>query len=190
METLEPMLDIKEYLKQTKTVLVTQDAFDELVKKASAQQEYEPVKAEDFAKTMSENTIYRQAAIDALGEREELSDTWTDEYEVGRFQQWRDDVEALKKLPSAQPEQPDITLESAIDYLHSIGWMQEHDRAMTEYAQPEIIRCKDCRWSDTRPGVWDCHNPVFGDGYVYYSPPCMRENDYCSRAERRTDEVD
>ena len=33
------MLDIKEYLKQTKTVLVTQDAFDELVKKASARPE-------------------------------------------------------------------------------------------------------------------------------------------------------
>lgn len=33
------MLDIKEYLKQTKTVLVTQEAFDELVKKASAQPE-------------------------------------------------------------------------------------------------------------------------------------------------------
>lgn len=53
------------------------------------------------------------------------------------------------------------------------------------YAEPEIIRCKDCKWSDTRPGVWDCHNPVFGDGYAYYSPPCMREDDYCSRAERR-----
>ena len=33
------MLDIKEYLKQTRTVLVTQDAFDELVRKASAQPE-------------------------------------------------------------------------------------------------------------------------------------------------------
>ena len=33
------MLDIKEYLKQTKTVLVTQDVFDELVKRASAQPE-------------------------------------------------------------------------------------------------------------------------------------------------------
>jgi len=46
------------------------------------------------------------------------------------------------KLPSAQPE---ITLESAIDYLHSIGWMQEHDGILTESAQPEIIRCKDCK---------------------------------------------
>lgn len=35
----EPVLDIKEYLKQTRTVLVTQDAFDELVRKASAQPE-------------------------------------------------------------------------------------------------------------------------------------------------------
>lgn len=34
----------------------------------------------------------------------------------------------LKSLPSAQPE---ITLESAIKYLHSIGWMQEHDRILT-----------------------------------------------------------
>ena len=33
------MLDIKEYLKQTKTVLLTQDAFDELMQRASAQPE-------------------------------------------------------------------------------------------------------------------------------------------------------
>lgn len=39
----EPVLDIKEYLKQTRTVLVTQDAFDELVRKASAQPRWIPV---------------------------------------------------------------------------------------------------------------------------------------------------
>ena len=33
------MIDIKEYLKQTKTVLITQDAFDELKQRASAQPE-------------------------------------------------------------------------------------------------------------------------------------------------------
>ena len=38
----EHLPDIKEYLKQTKTVLLTQDAFDELVKKASAQPEQPP----------------------------------------------------------------------------------------------------------------------------------------------------
>ena len=34
------MLDIKEYLKQTKTVLLTQDAFDELMQRAFAQPEH------------------------------------------------------------------------------------------------------------------------------------------------------
>ena len=33
------MLDIKEYLKQTKTVLLTSDAFDELMQRAYAQPE-------------------------------------------------------------------------------------------------------------------------------------------------------
>lgn len=28
------------------------------------------------------------------------------------------------------PDRQEITLESAIDYLHSIGWMQEHDELM------------------------------------------------------------
>ena len=55
-------------------------------------------------------------------------------------------------------------------------------------AQPEIIRCKDCKYCDKRPGVHDCHNPVFGNGFGNYPPPSMRENDFCSRAERRTDE--
>lgn len=41
----------------------------------------------------------------------------------------------INTLPSAQPE---ITLESAIDYLHSIGWMQEHDKILTESTQPEF----------------------------------------------------
>ena len=29
------------------------------------------------------------------------------------------------------------TLESAVDYLRSVGWLQEHDRIMTESAEPE-----------------------------------------------------
>ena len=57
------------------------------------------------------------------------------------------------KMPSAQPE---ITLESAIDYLHSIGWMQEHDRALTESAQTER---KTGRWEYVDYGGfgnWHC----------------------------------
>lgn len=57
----------------------------------------------------------------------------------------RDDaMKSIMTLPSAQPE---ITLESAIDYLHSIGWMQEHDRIMVESAQPE-----------RKKGEWIIHN--------------------------------
>ena len=47
--------------------------------------------------------IYRQAAIDALGEEPEV---WTgkDEYAQGLNNQWHYDVNALKALPSAQQE--------------------------------------------------------------------------------------
>lgn len=56
----------------------------------------------------------------------------------------------LKELPSAQPE---ITLESAIDYLNSIGWMQEHDRIMAESAHAHNesetgFLCSACRFGD------------------------------------------
>lgn len=56
----------------------------------------------------------------------------------------RDGAEwAVRILPSAQPE---ITLESAIDYLHSIGWMQEHDRVLTESAQRDLSGYSDKLW--------------------------------------------
>lgn len=47
------------------------------------------------------------------------------------------DIDEDVTKPKMPPAQPEITLESAIDYLHSIGWMQEHDRVLTESAQPE-----------------------------------------------------
>ena len=53
-------------------------------------------------------------------------------------------AEAVNSLPSAEPERiikigqrSGKTLESAIDYLHSVGWLQEHDRILTESAEPE-----------------------------------------------------
>lgn len=47
--------------------------------------------------------IEKQAAIDALGEEPEV---WSgnDEYEQGLNNQWHYDVNALKDLPSVQPE--------------------------------------------------------------------------------------
>ena len=57
----------------------------------------------------------------------------------GTFASDHDAVEAWNK----RAEQPEITLESAIDYLHSIGWMQEHDRIMTESAPVVHAHWKD-----------------------------------------------
>ena len=65
--------------------------------------------------------ISRRAAIDAV------KHAWAKGLEPTQF---------IEDLPSVQPE---ITLESAIDYLHSIGWMQEHDRILSS-AQPEPLK--------------------------------------------------
>ena len=51
---------------------------------------------------MDNDTIYRQAAIDALEEPLKVPDTWTDEYAVGERAQWEKDVKALNSLPSAE----------------------------------------------------------------------------------------
>lgn len=42
-----------------------------------------------------------------------------------------------KYLPKSV--QPEITLESVIDYLRSIGWMQVHDKIMSTSAQSDLI---------------------------------------------------
>ena len=88
----------------------------------------------------------------------------------------------LKSVSAAQPE---ITLESAIDYLHKIGWMQEHDRILTESAQPEIIHCKDCKfWREHKYAKeTKRYIPFCGFNAIY-----TKSDDFCSRAERRTDE--
>lgn len=87
----------------------------------------------------------------------------------------RNMLDEIEALPPAQSE---ITLESAIDYLHSIGWMQEHDRILSESAQPELIMCKDCKFADREAtssnGMYWC---IFHGSYMRY----------CSDATRRTD---
>ena len=119
-----------------------------------------------------DDSISRQAAIDAI---EHITSSMsvcvnTDECH-GMKRMQRQAVIELANLPSAQQG---ITLESAIDYLHSIGWMQEHDRTLTESAQPEIIRCKDCKFfvSDMEWCEADDEHPA-------------RPDAFCSWAERR-----
>lgn len=50
------------------------------------------------------DTISRQAAIDALKEPPKVPDTWSDESAIGEREQWEKDVKALNSLPPAQPE--------------------------------------------------------------------------------------
>lgn len=47
--------------------------------------------------------ISRQQAIDALGEKPLVWDDLSD-FDLGKAAQWSDDVDAIKALPSAQPE--------------------------------------------------------------------------------------
>ena len=47
-------------------------------------------------------------------------------------------------------------------------------------AQPEIIRCKDCKWW-SNDDYRECSSPNYDDGYV------TSAGFYCGYAERRTD---
>lgn len=85
-----------------------------------------------------------------------------------------------------------ITLDEAIEILSRPKTMkgtpqdilEAHDMAVTALRQPEIIRCRDCRFwdpfpsSSSAPEYHQCNE--FG-GVMTAS----RADDYCSRAERR-----
>lgn len=68
--------------------------------------------------------IDRQQAIDALGE-EPLA--WEDsDYELGCVNQWKSDVEAIKALPSAEPQE------------------RKTGRWETVKANPRMMHCTNC----------------------------------------------
>ena len=110
-----------------------------------------------------DDLISRQAAIDALGERPLA---WVEsEYELGLQNQWESDVDAIRNLPSAQP-----AILSTPSYTISLGEPAEY---------VPIIRCKDCEWF----GDIGCAIRIVDDS----DKPT--ENDFCSFAERRTDDL-
>lgn len=131
--------------------------------------------------------IDRQDALEAIC-------TW-DKFGVdalGRVVRWyeglepyvhlRDVVWAIEKMPSAQPE---ITLESAIDYLHSIGWMQEHDRIMTESA-PVV----HAHWNETFDYTGTCYAECSRCGLLWWiEEGTAEENEmfYCPKCGAKMD---
>ena len=122
-------------------------------------------------------------------------------------------IRSLKNLPSAQPTYTDaeiqkmqdieqaqiekafelgredakteITEEQAIEHLQSTGWMQRHDRILTESTW-DIIRCRDCIAYqegidiDGKPFT-RCNGSIRTYGQT---PPDW----YCADRKRRTDE--
>ena len=71
----------------------------------------------------------------------------------------------IKALPPVTPMQTEITLESAIDYLHSIGWMQKHDKELTESAPKQ------------RTGHWVKIKPYPLQMHDYECSECGHETD-------------
>ena len=116
-----------------------------------------------------EDLISRKTAIDALKDRY---------YKYDRFAKLEELVWAINTVPSALPE---VTLESAIDYLRSIGWLQEHDRILSESAQPEITHCAKCiHWKHSAARKRYC------EVFDWMS----KAEDFCSFAEGRTKNAD
>lgn len=104
-----------------------------------------------------DDTIYRQAAIDICMRK----DVHTG-YDAACL---------IVQLPSAQPE----------DYAY--GFADGYKQGEKD-AQPEIIRCKDCKHKRRYkfPPKYDEKD------YCSINERVVTADDFCSRAERRTDE--
>lgn len=79
-------------------------------------------------------------------------------------------IDALEKIPVREFKQTD----GLLDALVSVGQVYRALKQLPS-AQPEIIRCKDCKWKQ-------------GSECVRFSDVRPFPDDFCSRAERRTDE--
>jgi len=49
--------------------------------------------------------------------------------------------------------------------------------------QPELVRCKDCKYN--RTAKCPMHDEGYSSGYGYYAVNCNEPNDFCSKAERK-----
>lgn len=133
-------------------------------------------RTEERTETHACDCISRQAAIDDLRGKDP-SQIWdTADVEV-----W------INELPSAQPSGKDpIEREAVVDILHDAmqGCSESEEDLIGDIvskvdllpsAQPEIIRCEDCKyWREHK------YTPYCGFNAIY-----TKADDFCSRAERR-----
>ena len=85
-------------------------------------------------------------------------------------------------LPSVLPKVESLTLEKAIAYLHEIGWMQAHDKALTEGISDNFseVDCNNCKNNMHRgDGTTYC---ATGDGMCHFESERNAE-DCISRAD-------
>ena len=135
-------------------------------------------------------------AIEAIASRDETDGT------VKVFT-GREINKILSDLPSAQPEGisgvfiPDITVKNlrkapleAVGELLVVGEMED---IVLPSAQPDIIRCKDCKWWDKSEDSPFGYCMAMKHGYMsaHWEIGIYRRYKgdwYCADAERRTDE--
>ena len=123
-----------------------------------------------YAGTMKDDYISRKAVLNKLNE------------ECGSCA----DTGYIFSLPGIE-KQPGITLESAIDYLHSTGWMQEHDRTLTESAQPER---KKGKWIQIIKGEHGYSAGDFRCSVCEQPNPCHHLTKFCPNCGARMEGID
>jgi hypothetical protein len=119
---------------------------------------------------MNDDLISRKAAIDEVKRLHDVA--WANWKETRISANTM--IDALKDLPSAQPEP---TLEQIEEYCHKRCLSIVDNALLHKYAQAEIIRCKDCKYQDEN---WRMVSVRW--------LPCMDvrtgSNWYCGSAER------
>ena len=129
---------------------------------------------------VSRQTLQKELALYPI-------DDVTSEDEAGYNRAINDVQKMVLHLPSAQPEPLKITIdpETTADELERIKHAMRNTPVMLLLSeQPEIIRCRDCKY-------WREHK--YAKETKRYIPFCgfnaiyTKADDFCSRAERRTE---
>ena len=122
--------------------------------------------------------IERQAAIDAILHNQEVysnnfGDDPIDKYTIAIID---NDAQTIAKLPSAQPY-----TEAEIQKMQELeqAELQKAYECGRASAQPDIIRCKDCKYYTH---MWYCEAWNNSPGF-----PAVSDDMFCSLAERRED---
>ena len=158
---------------------------------------------------MNKDTVYRQAAIDALDEQIEQCDKSLSSFDISMKDEFAVKVEraslvalreTLEYLPSAEPtfdardtqynlpiDTDLISRQQAIDALKDATFDFEACKIVLEQlpsAQPEIIRCMECKYYEAsiacNPWGVCCHKDWVANSIGHN----VDETGWCYRAER------